>query len=39
MGVDMPISNQVYDILYQEKAPKKAVRELMTRELRPELEA
>ncbi len=39
MGVDMPIINQVYDILYQEKAPKKAVRDLMTRELKPELEA
>jgi glycerol-3-phosphate dehydrogenase (NAD(P)+) len=37
-GVDMPIINQVYDILYQGKDPREAVRELMTRELKPELE-
>ena len=38
MGVDMPITNQVYDILYQGKDPKKAVRELMGRALKQELE-
>jgi glycerol-3-phosphate dehydrogenase (NAD(P)+) len=37
MGVDMPIINQVYHILYDGKDPKKAVREIMTRELKPEL--
>ena len=37
-GVDMPIVNQVYEILYQGKDPKEAVREVMTRELRQELE-
>ena len=36
MGVDMPIINQVYDILYQGKDPRSAVRELMTRELKKE---
>ena len=38
MGVEMPIINQVYEILYQGKDPRKAVRELMTRELKKELE-
>jgi len=38
MNVDMPISNQVYEILYNGKDPKKAVRDLMTRELKRELE-
>jgi len=36
MGVDMPIINQVYEILYQGKDPMSAVRELMTRELKKE---
>jgi glycerol-3-phosphate dehydrogenase (NAD(P)+) len=36
--VDMPIINQVYKILYQGKEPRSAVRELMTRELRKEME-
>jgi glycerol-3-phosphate dehydrogenase (NAD(P)+) len=39
MGVDMPIINQVYEILYEEKDPMDAVKELMTRELKQELEA
>ena len=38
MGVDMPITNQVYEILYQGKDPKEAVKELMGRELKRELE-
>ncbi len=36
MGVDMPIINQVYEILYRGKDPRSAVRELMTRELKRE---
>ncbi|MCD6561914.1 MAG: NAD(P)-dependent glycerol-3-phosphate dehydrogenase [Deltaproteobacteria bacterium] len=38
MGVDMPITNQVYQILYKGKDPTAAVRELMTRELKEELD-
>jgi glycerol-3-phosphate dehydrogenase (NAD(P)+) len=38
IGVDMPITEQVYRILYEGKDPKEAVRELMTRELKNELE-
>jgi len=38
IGVDMPIINQVYEILYQGKEPISAVRELMTRELKKEME-
>ena len=38
IGVDMPITTQVYQILYEGKDPKEAVRELMTRELKAELE-
>ncbi|MFH1123083.1 MAG: NAD(P)H-dependent glycerol-3-phosphate dehydrogenase, partial [Pseudomonadota bacterium] len=37
-GVDMPIIHQVYEILYLEKDPKEAARELMTRDLKVELE-
>jgi glycerol-3-phosphate dehydrogenase (NAD(P)+) len=37
IGVDMPIVNQVYEILYQGKDPNTAVRELMTRELKKEV--
>jgi len=37
-GVDMPITTQVYQILYEGKNPKEAVRELMGRELKAELE-
>jgi len=36
IGVDMPIINQVYEILYKGKDPRIAVRELMTRELKKE---
>jgi glycerol-3-phosphate dehydrogenase (NAD(P)+) len=36
MGVEMPIINEVYEVLYRGKDPKKAVRELMTRDLKVE---
>lgn len=38
MGVDMPIATQVYQIIYEGKDPKVAVKELMARELKEELE-
>lgn len=38
MDIEMPIINQVYEILYEEKDPLLAVKELMTRELKKELE-
>lgn len=38
MDVALPIINQVYHVLYNGKDPKVAVRELMTRELKVELE-
>ncbi len=38
MGVEMPIIRQVYHVLYKEKDPREAVKELMTRELKVELE-
>jgi len=38
LEVDMPIATQVYQILYERKEPKQAVKELMTRELKVELE-
>jgi glycerol-3-phosphate dehydrogenase (NAD(P)+) len=39
LGVDVPITSQVYAILYEGKAPKQAVRDLMTREAKPEFGA
>jgi glycerol-3-phosphate dehydrogenase (NAD(P)+) len=39
MGVEMPITNEVYEILYQGKDPRIAVRDLMTRELKKEVDA
>ena len=36
--VDMPIANQVYQILYEGKNPIEAVKDLMGRELKVELE-
>jgi glycerol-3-phosphate dehydrogenase (NAD(P)+) len=36
--VDMPIANQVYQILYEGKNPNEAVKDLMGRELKVELE-
>lgn len=38
MNVIMPIVQQVYEILYQDKDPQQAVKELMTRDLKAELE-
>ncbi|MCE5243456.1 MAG: NAD(P)H-dependent glycerol-3-phosphate dehydrogenase [Syntrophobacteraceae bacterium] len=38
MQVEMPITEQVYLILYEDKAPPQVVRELMTRNLKHELE-
>lgn len=38
MNVEMPISEKVYEVLYQDKEPKTAVRELMERELKQEVE-
>jgi glycerol-3-phosphate dehydrogenase (NAD(P)+) len=36
LGVDVPITRQVHAIIYEGKAPRQAVRDLMTREARPE---
>nr|MBL0732077.1 glycerol-3-phosphate dehydrogenase [Desulfobacterales bacterium] len=38
IGVEMPISHEVYNILYTDIAPKEAVHRLMTRGLRDELD-
>jgi glycerol-3-phosphate dehydrogenase (NAD(P)+) len=38
VGVEMPITADVYRIIYEGKDPRDAVRELMTRQLRRELE-
>ena len=38
LGVDLPIVEQVYQVLYEEKDPRAATQELMTRELRDERE-
>ncbi len=35
-GVDVPITRQVHAIIYEGQAPKQAVRDLMTREAKPE---
>jgi glycerol-3-phosphate dehydrogenase (NAD(P)+) len=35
-GVEMPICEQIYRIIYENVAPKDAVRELMARALKPE---
>ena len=34
MGVEMPIITEVYNVIYKGKEPKKAVKDLMTRELK-----
>lgn len=39
LGVEMPLVEAVYKILYEELAPKEAVKKLMARELKDELEA
>jgi glycerol-3-phosphate dehydrogenase (NAD(P)+) len=38
LGVDMPITEQVYEVLYEGKDPRQVPGELMTRELRDERE-
>jgi glycerol-3-phosphate dehydrogenase (NAD(P)+) len=38
VGVEMPIITEVYKIIYEGKDPRSAVKELMTRQLRGELE-
>jgi glycerol-3-phosphate dehydrogenase (NAD(P)+) len=38
LGVEMPISHEVYHVLYDELSPKEAVRRLMTRDLKQELD-
>jgi len=37
LGIEMPITREVHDILFNDKSPGEAVRNLMTRELRSEL--
>jgi glycerol-3-phosphate dehydrogenase (NAD(P)+) len=37
LGVEMPITEQVYAILFEAKDPLVALRELMTRDLKPEI--
>jgi glycerol-3-phosphate dehydrogenase (NAD(P)+) len=36
LGVEMPVSEQIYQVLYRGKPPRKAVEELMTRTLKAE---
>jgi glycerol-3-phosphate dehydrogenase (NAD(P)+) len=38
LGVDMPISHEIYRILYEDLDPKEAVYRLMTRDLKQELD-
>jgi glycerol-3-phosphate dehydrogenase (NAD(P)+) len=38
IGVEMPISHEMYHILYEDLPPKDAVLRLMTRDLKPELD-
>jgi glycerol-3-phosphate dehydrogenase (NAD(P)+) len=38
MGIEMPITTEVYNIIYRGKDPGEAVKDLMTRELKAELE-
>jgi len=38
MSVDMPIITEVYNVIYEGKEPRKAVKDLMTRELKVEAE-
>ncbi|CAH2762643.1 glycerol-3-phosphate dehydrogenase [Erysipelothrix amsterdamensis] len=35
-GIDMPITEQIYKIIYEEKCPSEAISELMVRDLKPE---
>ncbi|MGD8549010.1 MAG: glycerol-3-phosphate dehydrogenase, partial [Desulfobacterales bacterium] len=38
LGVEMPISNEVYHILYDDVSPREALHRLMTRDLKHELD-
>lgn len=38
-GVDVPITREVYAIIYEGKPPRQAVRDLMTREAKPEFDS
>ncbi|MBW2003472.1 MAG: NAD(P)-dependent glycerol-3-phosphate dehydrogenase [Deltaproteobacteria bacterium] len=38
MGIEMPIITEVYNVIYKGKEPRKAVKDLMTRELKVEIE-
>ena len=38
LSVEMPISHEVYNVLYRERSPAEAVYRLMTRDLRHELD-
>lgn len=37
LGLDMPITDQVYQVVHQNKPARDAVRDIMTRDLKPEL--
>ncbi|MFH1318724.1 MAG: glycerol-3-phosphate dehydrogenase, partial [Candidatus Omnitrophota bacterium] len=37
LGVDMPITREIYRVLYKNKSPKKAVGDLMGRSLKGEI--
>jgi len=39
LGVEMPLVTAIYKILYENLAPKEAIKKLMTRELKDEIEA
>lgn len=38
LGVEMPISHEIYHILHDDASPKEALQRLMTRDLKPELD-
>ena len=35
-GIEMPITEQIYQVLYENKSPREAARSLMARDLKPE---
>ena len=37
LGVEMPIAEEVYQVIYEEKSPRQSVRDIMARELKPEM--
>lgn len=37
LGIDMPITDQVYKVLYENQSPEVAIKELMSRSLKPEM--